>query len=67
VLIHILLCEGPPADVMAEIDKAMRYQQAVGRFPAHGGVYERMAFLPYNRIVPLEYDFDIPSDEASSR
>jgi hypothetical protein len=67
VLLHVLLCEEPPADVMAGIDKAMRYQRAVGRFPAHGGVYERIAFLPYNRIVPLEYDFDIPSDEAPSQ
>jgi hypothetical protein len=44
----------------------MRYQRAIGRFPAHGGVYDRMAFLPFDRIVPLEYDFDIVSDEESA-
>jgi hypothetical protein len=66
VLLHVLLCEEPPADVMAGIDKAMRYQRAIGRFPAHGGVYDRMAFLPFDRIVPLEYDFDIVSDEESA-
>ena len=62
LLLHILLCEDPPADVMAGIDKAMRYQHAVGRYPAHGGAYEPIAFLPYDRIVPLEYDFDISEE-----
>jgi hypothetical protein len=59
LLLHILLCEEPPGQVMAGIDRAMRYQGAVGRYPAHGGAYESIAFLPYDRIVPLEYDFDI--------
>jgi hypothetical protein len=62
-LCHILLCEDSPADVMVRIDEAMRYQRAIGRFPAHGGVYESIAFLPYDRIVPLEYDFDVSTDE----
>ncbi len=49
---------------MARIEAAMPYLKAVGRFPAHGGVYEPMAFLPYQWIVPLQYDFDIgDSDE----
>lgn len=58
-VLHILLCEDAPHEVMARIDEAMRYQRAVGRFPAHGGVYQPLAFLPYERIVPLEYDFEI--------
>jgi hypothetical protein len=65
-LFHILLCEDPPADVMVRIDEARRYQRALGRYPAHGGVYESIAFLPYDRIVPLEYDFDVSTDEEPS-
>lgn len=61
-LLHLILCEDAPGDVMVRIDDAMRYQRAIGRFPAHGGVYEPVAFLPYDRIVPLEYDFDITRD-----
>lgn len=66
LLLHLLLCEAHPAEVMAGIDKAMRYWQAVGRYPAHGGVYEPMAFLPYQWIVPLQYDFDIGETEAGA-
>jgi len=56
---HMLLCEDDPSDVMAGVDHASRYWRSVGRFPAHGGAYESLSFLPYRRIVPLEYDFDI--------
>lgn len=56
---HMLMCEADPAEVMTEIDRAMRYWRALGRFPAHKGAYQSVAFLPYRRIVPLEYDFDI--------
>jgi hypothetical protein len=59
LVLHLLLCEDEPATVMEGIENAMRYQTAVGRFPAHGGVYESIAFLPFDRIVPLEYDFEI--------
>jgi hypothetical protein len=59
LLLHVLLCEDAPAEVMPRIDRAMRYQHAIGRYPAHGGVYESVAFLPYERIIPLEYDFEI--------
>jgi hypothetical protein len=65
-LLHVLLCEDAPATVMEGIAHEMRYQSAVGRFPAYGGVYESIAFLPYDRIVPLEYDFDISSEEDST-
>jgi hypothetical protein len=27
-----------------------------GRYPAYGGVYESLTFLPYRTITPLEYD-----------
>lgn len=64
-LLHLLLCEDPPADVMRRLAAAERYQRAVGRYPAHGGVYESLARLPYERIVPLEYDFDVGSDDEA--
>ncbi len=59
VLLHLLLCEEHPAAVMANIEAARGYLEAVGRVPAHGGVYQSMAFLPYQWIVPLHYEFDI--------
>ena len=58
LLIHLLLCEHDPAVVMPRIEKVLRYDVAVGRYPAHGGAYESLAFLPYRTIVPLEYDFE---------
>jgi hypothetical protein len=59
LMLHILLCEHPPATVMHDLEQKKKYWRAVGRFPAHGGVYKDLAFLPYQRIIPLEYDFDI--------
>jgi hypothetical protein len=57
-VLHLILCEDSPVRVMPRIDATLRYQGAVGRWPAYGGVYEPVAFLPYERIVPLEYGFD---------
>ena len=59
LVLHLLLCQDHPGDVMVRMDDAMRYHRAQGRFPAHGGVYEHTALLPYDRIVPLEYGFDV--------
>ena len=58
LLLHVLLLEVDPAVAMSRIDRALRYAKSVGRYPAHGGVYESSALLPYRTIVPLEYDFD---------
>jgi hypothetical protein len=58
MLLHLLLLEDDPAAVMPRVRGALRYGEAVGRYPAHGGVYESIAFLPYRVIVPLEYDFE---------
>jgi hypothetical protein len=58
LLLHVLLLEDDPAVVMPRIEGALRYGAALGRYPAHGGVYESIAFLPYRTIVPFEYDFD---------
>ncbi len=57
-VLHLILCEDSPVEVMPRIHAALHYQGAIGRWPAHGGAYEPVAFLPYERIVPLEYDFD---------
>jgi hypothetical protein len=56
-LLHVLLLEDDPAEVMPRVAKALRYSHAVGRYPAFGGVYEPLAFLPYRSITPLEYNF----------
>lgn len=61
-VLHVILCEDRPADVMDGIQKALHYANGIGRWPAHNNVYEPVAFLPYNRIVPLEYDFDFGDD-----
>jgi hypothetical protein len=58
VLLHVLLLEDDPALVMPRIVTAQRYAEGVGRYPAHGGVYESVAFLPYRTIAPLDYDFE---------
>jgi hypothetical protein len=57
-VLHVLLCEDRPAEVMGRIADLLHYEGGVGRWPAHGGVYEPRAFLPYDRVVPLEYNFD---------
>ncbi|MGD9797538.1 MAG: hypothetical protein AB7H43_08045 [Acidimicrobiia bacterium] len=57
-LLHVILCDEPPIEVMGRIEESKRYTRAIGRFPAHGGAYEPLAFLPYDRIVPFEYDFE---------
>jgi hypothetical protein len=46
LLVHLILLEDDPAAVMRRLD---------GR--ATNAPYESIAFLPYRRIVPLEYDF----------
>jgi hypothetical protein len=61
LLLHVILCDAPPNNVMTELEVARRSYRATGRYPAFGGVYEEIAFLPYERIVPLEYDFDLSS------
>jgi len=57
-VVHVILCEDPPLEVMEGIDAALRYAGAIGRYPAYRDAYVADAFLPYDRVVPLEYDFD---------
>ncbi len=61
-LLHVLLCEQPPAQVLAGIEEMKRAARALGRFPAHKGAYEPLAFVPYDLIVPLDYRFDFDTD-----
>jgi hypothetical protein len=58
-LLHLLLCEEPVADVLPRIQAMKRFSGSIGRYPAYGGGYESTAFLPYDRIVPLDYDFEV--------
>jgi hypothetical protein len=58
-ILHVLLCEDRPIEVMERIQKARKYQTAVGRYPAHGGAYESIAFLPYEWIVPLQHEIQM--------
>lgn len=55
--LHLLLCDQPVRDVMAELSRARGYQRLTGAYPAHRGEYEELALLPYERIVPLDYSF----------
>jgi hypothetical protein len=58
LLLHVFLLEDDPAVVMERFEAALRYSTPLGRYPAHGGVYESAAMLPYRLIAPLEYDFE---------
>ncbi|MGD9796263.1 MAG: hypothetical protein AB7V43_22580 [Acidimicrobiia bacterium] len=58
-ILHIVLCEDSPVEVMAALEQSRTLQQLTGRFPAHKGVYEQLALLPYQSIVPLDYSFDM--------
>jgi hypothetical protein len=64
LVLHLLLCDGDPETVARGIEAAKAYWRPVGRFPAHGGVYRELAFLPYRRLIPFEYDFDIGEDDS---
>lgn len=66
LVLHLLLCEDDPAVVIGRVARARRSWQAVGRFPAHRGAYEELAFLPYRLILPLQYDFDMSPDDAGA-
>jgi hypothetical protein len=61
-MLYMIMCDEPVADVMVAIEESKRYTRAIGRYPSHKGVYEPIAFLPYDRIVPFEYNFDFGSD-----
>jgi hypothetical protein len=57
LLLHLLMCSEPAAEIIERVDDVRRYQRMTGRFPAYGGVYEQESFLPYDLIVPYRYDF----------
>ncbi|KJE23319.1 hypothetical protein FF36_02277 [Frankia torreyi] len=59
LVLHVLLCAQPAAEVLAGLTAVRDRQRLTGRFPAHGGAHETLALLPYERIIPLQYDFDM--------
>jgi hypothetical protein len=59
LVVHVLYCDVRPGTVMASMQDELRYLGGIGRYPAHGGRYEELAVLPFERIVPLEYGFDV--------
>lgn len=61
-LLHILLCEGEPAEVMPAVAATGAGTTAAAdgsgpREPHRGGPYEPLALLPYRAIHPFEYGF----------
>lgn len=58
-LLHVLLCEDRPAEVLPRIEAMKRYAGPVGRFPPFREAYVPTAFVAHDRITPLDYDFEI--------
>lgn len=58
-VLHVLLCEDRPVEVLPRIEAMKRYAVAVGRFPAFRDAYVPTAFVAHDRIAPLEYDFEV--------
>ncbi len=58
LMLHVLLCDAPAQQVMAGVALAQTGWRALGRWPAYDGSYEEVAFLPYDIVAPLQYDFD---------
>ena len=56
-ILHLILCGGPVGEVMHHLGRMRLRQQLTGRFPAHRGVYETLALLPYQSVTPLDYGF----------
>jgi hypothetical protein len=62
-ILHVILCDRSPLEVLDGISAALKYAKAVGRYPAHRGAYESLCFVPFDTIVPLQYDFDLPDPD----
>jgi hypothetical protein len=61
MLLHVMLCEHPAQQMLNCLVRADRMNRAMGRYPAHGGVYDDLSVLAYDRIVPFEYDDHVPA------
>jgi hypothetical protein len=70
LMLHLVLCESDPVTAIGRLAELRAVQGLTGRFPAHRGEYEPLALLPYERIVPFQYDFvdelDLPDRDAGS-
>ncbi len=58
-ILHLVLCSSPVDEVMRDLHRLRSFQTLVGRYPAHDGSYETIAVLPYQSIVPFQYDFSV--------
>ena len=58
LMLHIAYTECDALAAMDGIAALRRRQARLGRYPAYDGSYEPLFVLPYQRIVPLEYDFE---------
>jgi len=65
LVLHVVLCSEAVETVMSDLDQVRGRQALTGRYPAHGGVYELCACLPYQWIVPFQYDFDMDDDHEA--
>jgi hypothetical protein len=58
-ILHVVLCSAPVDEVMRDLHRLRSFQRLVGRYPAHDGSYETLAVLPYQSIIPFQYDFSV--------
>jgi hypothetical protein len=67
LVLHLVYSEHDAVTTMSALDELRDVQRLTGRYPAHRGEYEVVALLPYERIVPFQYDFvdDLEIDAAS--
>jgi hypothetical protein len=57
LMLHLVFSEHDAVTTMAALDELREVQRFTGRYPSHRGEYEALALLPYERIVPFQYDF----------
>lgn len=55
LLIHLVLCEDSVRAVVPQVARLRRRLEITGRYPPYDESYVDIAFLPYERIVPLDY------------
>lgn len=63
LILHLLLCEGPGAEMADRLANGLRRWSAIGRYPCYGGAYEPLALLHYDLITPFSYNFQVGTNE----
>ena len=59
LILHLVLCRAPAAEVMRDLSQVRHLHRLTGRYPAYSGSYETVAVLPYQSIIPFQYDFEM--------